>query len=107
MLGRLLRLLCRLSPQFRPWRQISLLPRYEHRLQYCVLGVSLMILDSGGSRIMYYGDMSVNRSAIPWWRNLSRESDGRMMFVLSDVGMSEVNCRWYSCNILRRSGKTL
>lgn len=43
-----------------------------------------LTLDSGESRIMHPGDVSVNRGAMHKWRNLDAEKSGRMLFVLLD-----------------------
>lgn len=40
--------------------------------------------DSGESKIMRAGDMSVNRGTIHKWRNVSPDKNGRMLFVLFD-----------------------
>ena len=44
-----------------------------------------LTLDSGESKRMYPGDMSVNRGAMHKWRNCSPDKSGRMVFVLLDV----------------------
>lgn len=44
-----------------------------------------LTLDSGESKLMYPGDISVNRGAMHKWRNCSPDKSGRMVFVLLDV----------------------
>lgn len=58
-------------------------------------GVFQLTLDSGESRIMHPGDISVNRGTMHKWRNVSAGRSGRMLFVLLDcktlfVGGEEV-----------------
>lgn len=48
-------------------------------------------LDSGESKMMYPGDMSVNRACNHKWRNTSQDKPGRMLFVLLDVKPLHVN----------------
>ncbi|MCJ1341997.1 hypothetical protein MMC31_000177 [Peltigera leucophlebia] len=43
-----------------------------------------LTLDSGESRMMYPGDVSVNRGAMHKWRNVDADKSGRMLFVLLD-----------------------
>ncbi|KAL9123283.1 MAG: hypothetical protein Q9187_000155 [Circinaria calcarea] len=47
-------------------------------------GVFEFTLDSGDSKMMYPGDMSVNRGTMHKWRNASPDKSGRMLFVLLD-----------------------
>ncbi|TAQ85504.1 hypothetical protein B7494_g6167 [Chlorociboria aeruginascens] len=49
-----------------------------------------LTLDSGESRIMKPGDMSVNRATMHKWRNCDQERSGRMLFVLLDCLPFEV-----------------
>ena len=50
-----------------------------------------LTLDSGESRMMYPGDMSVNRATNHKWRNAHPTKSGRMLFVLFDVKPLKVN----------------
>ncbi|KAF2439286.1 hypothetical protein P171DRAFT_421734 [Karstenula rhodostoma CBS 690.94] len=50
-----------------------------------VEGTFEFTLDSGESKIMYPGDMSVNRGAMHKWRNVDQQKSGRMLFVLLDI----------------------
>ncbi|KAI1161558.1 hypothetical protein F5B18DRAFT_428883 [Nemania serpens] len=50
-----------------------------------VEGKFLLSLDSGESKVMLPGDMSVNRGCMHKWKNLDEERSGRMLFVLLDV----------------------
>jgi quercetin dioxygenase-like cupin family protein len=50
-----------------------------------VEGEFLLTLDSGESRRMLPGDISVNRGCAHKWKNLSKTRSGRMLFVLLDV----------------------
>ncbi|KAI5918780.1 hypothetical protein F4810DRAFT_715142 [Camillea tinctor] len=50
-----------------------------------------LTLDSGESRIMYPGDVSVNRAGNHKWRNRSTTKSGRMLFILLDCKPFEVN----------------
>ncbi|KAK3936139.1 hypothetical protein QBC46DRAFT_420233 [Diplogelasinospora grovesii] len=50
-----------------------------------------LTLDSGESKIMLPGDMSVNRGCMHVWKNLDEEKPGRMVFVLLDVVPYKVN----------------
>ncbi|XXG99717.1 hypothetical protein Hte_006058 [Hypoxylon texense] len=50
-----------------------------------------LTLDSGESRIMHPGDMSVNRAGNHKWRNCSQYKSGRMLFVLLDCKPFSVN----------------
>jgi hypothetical protein len=50
-----------------------------------------LTLDSGESRMMYPGDMSVNRACNHKWRNASQTKSGRMLFILLDVKPLYVN----------------
>ncbi|KAI1083640.1 hypothetical protein F5B20DRAFT_414497 [Whalleya microplaca] len=54
-------------------------------------GKFLLTLDSGESRVMLPGDMSVNRGCMHKWKNLDEEKSGRMVFVLLDVTPYKVN----------------
>lgn len=47
-------------------------------------GVFEITLDSGGSRIMHPGDVSVNRGAMHKWRNVDAGRSSRALFVLLD-----------------------
>lgn len=47
-------------------------------------GVFELTLDSGESRMMHPGDISVNRGAMHKWRNADTNRSGRMLFVLLD-----------------------
>lgn len=58
-------------------------------------GVFELTLDSEERRLMYPGDVSVNRATMHKWRNVSNDKSGRMLFVLLDceplyVGQNEV-----------------
>ncbi|OAG00262.1 uncharacterized protein CC84DRAFT_1102722 [Paraphaeosphaeria sporulosa] len=48
-------------------------------------GTFKLTLDSGEKRIMYPGDISVNRGAMHKWRNCDEQRSGRMLFILLDV----------------------
>ena len=48
-------------------------------------GVMELSLDGGDKRIMYPGDVSVNRSGMHRWRNASPTQPARMVYVLLDV----------------------
>ncbi|RYP80512.1 hypothetical protein DL770_006185 [Monosporascus sp. CRB-9-2] len=48
-------------------------------------------LDSGESRIMRPGDISVQRATFHKWRNCSKDKPGRMLFILLDVEPFSVN----------------
>ncbi|RYP20628.1 hypothetical protein DL765_002699 [Monosporascus sp. GIB2] len=48
-------------------------------------------LDSGESRIMRPGDISVQRATFHKWRNCSKDKPGRMLFILLDVQPFSVN----------------
>lgn len=50
-----------------------------------------LTLDSGESKVMLPGDMSVNRGCMHKWKNLDEERPGRMLFVLLDVAPYRVN----------------
>ncbi|RYP12515.1 hypothetical protein DL765_007277 [Monosporascus sp. GIB2] len=50
-----------------------------------VEGKFLLTLDSGESKVMLPGDMSVNRGCMHKWKNLDETRPGRMLFVLLDV----------------------
>jgi hypothetical protein len=50
-----------------------------------------LILDSGESRKLYPGDMSVNRATMHSWKNCSETKSGRMLFVLLDCKPFSVN----------------
>ncbi|ROV98482.1 hypothetical protein VPNG_08537 [Cytospora leucostoma] len=56
-----------------------------------VEGKFLLTLDSGESKIMLPGDMSVNRGCMHKWKNLDEERPGRMVFILLDVHPLKVN----------------
>ncbi|KAI3322748.1 hypothetical protein HD806DRAFT_535932 [Xylariaceae sp. AK1471] len=56
-----------------------------------VEGKFLLTLDSGESKVMLPGDMSVNRGCMHKWKNLDEEKAGRMVFVLLDVTPLKVN----------------
>lgn len=43
-----------------------------------------LTLDSGESRIMRRGDVSVNRACMHKWKNCSTTQSGRMLFILLD-----------------------
>ncbi|RYO76666.1 hypothetical protein DL764_010283 [Monosporascus ibericus] len=48
-------------------------------------------LDSGESRIMRPGDVSVQRATFHKWRNCSKDKPGRMLFILLDVEPFSIN----------------
>ncbi|PSN60581.1 hypothetical protein BS50DRAFT_204064 [Corynespora cassiicola Philippines] len=50
-----------------------------------VEGTFELSLDSGEKKIMFPGDMSVNRGTMHKWRNCDQHRSGRMLFVLLDV----------------------
>ncbi|KFA53859.1 hypothetical protein S40293_01620 [Stachybotrys chartarum IBT 40293] len=50
-----------------------------------VEGKFLFSLDSGESKVMLPGDMTVNRGCMHKWKNLDEEHPGRMLFILLDV----------------------
>ncbi|KAI2643556.1 hypothetical protein GGS21DRAFT_486077 [Xylaria nigripes] len=54
-------------------------------------GKFLLTLDSGESKVMLPGDMSVNRGCMHKWKNLDEKNPGRMVFILLDVAPLEVN----------------
>ncbi|KAL7625207.1 hypothetical protein AAE478_004422 [Parahypoxylon ruwenzoriense] len=48
-------------------------------------------LDSGESRIMRPGDISVQRATMHKWRNCSKDKSGRMLFILLDCLPFSIN----------------
>lgn len=48
-------------------------------------------LDSGESRILRPGDVSVQRATMHKWRNCSKEKSARMVFILLDCQPFSVN----------------
>ena len=50
-----------------------------------------LTLDSGDSRVMKRGDISVQRGTEHKWRNMSRTEWGRMLFVSQEAKPVEVN----------------
>ena len=48
-------------------------------------GVMELSLDSGEKRLMYPGDVSVNRCGMYRWRNVSQSHPARMVYVLLGV----------------------
>ncbi|KAI0469316.1 hypothetical protein F4859DRAFT_516252 [Xylaria cf. heliscus] len=56
-----------------------------------VEGKFLLTLDSGESKVMLPGDMSVNRGCMHKWKNLDETRPGRMVFILLDVAPYKVN----------------
>ncbi|KAK4109675.1 hypothetical protein N656DRAFT_791805 [Canariomyces notabilis] len=51
----------------------------------------LLSLDSGESKVMLPGDVSVNRCCMHTWKNLDEERPSRMVFILLDVATYKVN----------------
>ncbi|KAI1433781.1 cupin domain-containing protein [Xylaria sp. CBS 124048] len=48
-------------------------------------------LDSGEKRVLRPGDVSVNRGAMHRWRNTSKETSARMLFIMLDIKPLVVN----------------